>query len=101
LEERDKGPERLGEILSRVLKESGLLSERGQRSVEEAWQTVAGPTVAGHTRVIGLRSGRLTVGVDSAPLRQELELFRKEELTKALRELLAGVFVEELRFRLL
>jgi hypothetical protein len=98
---RDKGPERIGEILPRILAESGLLPENRQREIEKVWNTVAGPQTAGHTRVISFRSGRLTVGVDSAPLRQELEVFRREELLKALREVMKGVCVEEIRFRLL
>jgi hypothetical protein len=101
VDERTKGPERLGDILPRVLEEAGLVPERRQGEIVKAWESVAGPMVAAHTRVISFRSGRLTIGVESAPLRQELELFRREELTKGLRSALDGVFVEELRFRLL
>ena len=101
MDKRTSGPERLGEILPRVLKEAGLLPEGRQREIETTWRDVAGPNVAAHTRVISFRAGRLTIGVESAPLRQELELFRKEELTKGIRSALGGVFVEELRFRLL
>ena len=101
MDERVKGPERLGDILPRVLKEAGLVPERRQGEILDAWEAVAGPMVSAHTRVISFRAGRLTIGVESAPLRQELELFRKEELTKGLRSALDGVFVEELRFHLL
>ena len=66
-----------------------------------AWRDVAGPRVAQHTKVRSFRAGVLVVGVDSAPLRQELEVFQREELEKALRERLSGVFVEKLRFTLL
>jgi predicted nucleic acid-binding Zn ribbon protein len=98
----DKGaPEQIGEILARVLKETGLLDRKKQDELQDAWRDVAGPQVAGHTSIYSLRSGVLTIGVHSAPLLQELEVFQREELLGALRERLRRPQVEDLRFRLL
>ena len=93
-------PERLGDILPRVLKEVGFGRRNANEDLARAWADVAGPEVSKYTSVEGFKAGRLTVAVKAAPLFQELETFRKEELLKGLRERLAGTNVEELRFRL-
>jgi len=93
-------PERLGEILARVLEESKLFSRREQEDLVEAWRDVAGPDVAVHTTVRTFKRGVLTVSVDSAPLLQELTIYMRDELLLGLRERLGGLHVEELRFRL-
>lgn len=100
-EKRVREPEAIGDILKRVLAASGVLDRKKQDDLVLAWRDVVGPRIAEHTRVRSFRSGVLTVGVDSAPLRQELEVFQREELEKALRHRLSGAFVEKLRFTLL
>lgn len=99
-ETRHGGPERVGDILARILAERGLLAEKEQNEILLAWREVVGPRIAAHTKVKSFRGGVLTVGVDSAPLRQELTLFQKDELTRALKVRLAGRPVERLEFTL-
>ena len=97
---RAKGPERVGDILERVLKESGILDRQQEEDLVQAWKDVAGEDVAEYATIHSFRGGVVTVGVMAAPLLMELERYRKEELLKGLRERLRGVFVAELRFRL-
>ena len=99
-EERRRGPERIDSILARFLAQSGLLDGDKHQKIREAWQDVASDEVASLTKVLSFRGGTLTVGVESAPLYQELETFQSEELLRGLRERLRGVHVERLRFRL-
>ena len=96
----ERKPERISEILPRVLKEAGFGRRSRTDELARAWSDVAGPEVAKYTIVDGFKAGRLTVAVKAAPLFQELETFRKEELLRGLRERLAGLNLEELRFRL-
>lgn len=93
-------PERLGEILARVIEDTRLFSRREQEDLVGAWRDVAGPDIAVHTTVRTFKAGVLTVAVDSAPLLQELTVFMREELLRGLRERLGGIHVEDLRFRL-
>lgn len=99
-ERRGGNPERIGDILARFMRESGLLKTAKQNELIRAWRDVVGTGLAAHTKVRSFRSGVLTIAIDSAPLRQEMELFQREELTKALRERLSGLYVRELRFTL-
>ncbi len=99
-EERRRGPEKLGEILERVLRDRGLFDAGRRREIAAAWEEVAGPLVSAGTRVASLRGGVLVVEVLSSALRQELETFRKEELLDGIRERFAREYVRDLRFRL-
>ncbi len=95
-----RGPEALGDILKRVLRESGFADRKSGDEITEVWREIAGPETGSHTSIYAFRSGIVTVAVDSAPLCQELDLFRKEELLDALRQKVRGSYVRELRFRL-
>jgi predicted nucleic acid-binding Zn ribbon protein len=98
--ERQSHPEKLGDILARFLKDSGLDRPRKTEDLDQAWADVAGNDVARLSRVASFQRGIFTVEIRSAPLRQELELFRREELLLGLQERVRSVFVQELRFRL-
>ena len=88
------------DILGRVLKEKGLLDLDRQREIVSAWNDVAGTGLSGQTRVASFRGGTLTIEVISAALRQELSVFRREELLTVLRARYRSEFIEDLRFRL-
>jgi predicted nucleic acid-binding Zn ribbon protein len=94
----DKGPEVLGEVLSRLFTARGWGRRQGQLRLESAWAEVAGPHAA-HTRLGALRRGVLEVVVDSAVLLQELAHFHKRRLLQELRRRLPGTPLTDLRFR--
>ena len=98
---RNRGPEHVSRILERVLKDAGLAGKNSGAGLLEAWREVVGPETGRHTSIYGFRAGIVTVAVDSAPLCQELELFRKEELLNALRARYRDRYVQDLRFRLI
>jgi len=100
LSDRGGPAERVGDILKRVLREAGLDRPQQHAEIAQAWRDVAGPDVATETAVQSFRKGVLTILVNSAPLLSELTTYQREELLAALRTRLAGVFVDELRFRL-
>ena len=95
-EERESIP--LGRAVGDWLGESGLLAESARAELERAWTRAVGKGVASQTRLVGLRRQELWVEVTSAPLRAELEGFRKTELLSALREHYRRRYIADIRF---
>lgn len=95
----DKGPESIGEILSRLFAARGWGRRQERLRLEEAWAEAAGPQWAKQTRVSGLRRGVLEILVGNAVLLQELAHFHKRRLLEQLRRRLPGAPVNDLRFR--
>jgi hypothetical protein len=56
--------------------------------------------LAAHCTIAGMRSGRLIIEVDSAPLLAELRGFRREEIRQAMNQRLSARQVGELVFRM-
>jgi predicted nucleic acid-binding Zn ribbon protein len=94
-----KGPESLGEILSRVFTARGWGRKQDRLRLEQAWAESVGPEHASQTRLNGLRRGVLEVEVTGAVLMQELAHFHKRKLLERLRERLPGTTLTDLRFR--
>lgn len=95
----EKGPERLGEILSRLFAARGWGRRQGRLHLERAWEESIDPQFAGQTRVLGLRRGVLEVEVANSALLQELAHFHKRRLLERLRPRLPGTTLTDLRFR--
>lgn len=95
----DKGPETLGEIVSRLFTARGWGRKQERLRLEEAWAEAVGPAHAKRTRVNSIRRGTLEVVVDGAPLMQELAGFHKRRLLQELRQRLSGTTITDLRFR--
>ena len=97
----DKGPELLGEILSRLFTARGWGRRQDRLRLERAWaeaMTACG-LLAECTQVNGLRRGVLEVLVENAVLLQELTHFHKRRLAEQVRGKLAGTTITDLRFR--
>jgi predicted nucleic acid-binding Zn ribbon protein len=95
----EKGPEPLGEILSRLFAARGWGRRQDRLRLEEAWAAAVGPDLAQRTRVGSLRRGVLEVVVENAILLQELAHYQKRRLLEQLRSRLSGTPVNDLRFR--
>jgi predicted nucleic acid-binding Zn ribbon protein len=95
----NRGPERLGEILSRLFAARGWGRRQDRLRLEKAWTEAAGPEFAAHTRPAALRRGVLEVMVDNAVLLQELAHFHKRRLLEQLRRQLPDTTLTDLRFR--
>jgi hypothetical protein len=97
---RGGAAESLGEILPRVLRESGFTKRPRRGGLAEAWARAAGEPLAAETRPSTLRSGVLTVEVRSAALLAELAGFRTAEMLSRFIAVDPSGRVRELRFRL-
>jgi predicted nucleic acid-binding Zn ribbon protein len=95
----EKGPEVLGEILSRLFTARGWGRRQERLRLEQAWAEAVGPEGAKYTRVNGLRRGVLEVIVGNAVLLQELAHYQKRQLLERLRGRLPGTTLTDLRFR--
>jgi predicted nucleic acid-binding Zn ribbon protein len=95
----EKGPEPLGEILSRLFVARGWGRQQAQLRLEQAWAAAVGPQGVKQTRVAGLRRGVLEVTVGNAVLLQELAHYQKRRLLEELRGRLPGTTIMNLRFR--
>jgi predicted nucleic acid-binding Zn ribbon protein len=94
-----KGPELLGEVLSRLFTARGWGRRQDRLHLEKAWTEAAGPEFAAQTRVAGFRRGVLEVVVANAVLLQELAHYHKRRLLEGLRGRLPGTTLTDLRFR--
>jgi len=95
----EKGPELLGEVLSRLFVARGWGRRQERLRLEQAWAVAMGPERAQQTRVGSFRRGVLEIEVGNAPLLQELAHFHKRRLLEEVRRRLVGVTVTDLRFR--
>ena len=81
---RRGGTQKLADILSTVLQKRGYARPLAAAEVLAAWAHVAGERLAARTRVANFRAGILTIEVDSAAQRYEMEAFRGPELLAGL-----------------
>jgi predicted nucleic acid-binding Zn ribbon protein len=95
----EKGPERLGEILSRLFTARGWGRRQERLRLEQAWAEAAGPDRAEQTQVSRLRRGVLEIIVGNGVLLQELAHYHKRRLLEELRRRLPGTTITDLRFR--
>jgi hypothetical protein len=96
-----RGPERLGDILSRLFTARGWGRHQDRLRLEQGWsEAVAACGLTDQqTRPGALRRGILEVLVGNAVLLQELAHFHKRRLLEQLRRRLPGITITDLRFR--
>jgi len=86
----------LGEVLAKVLRDSGLGRTSVLAKIQSNWPKAAGKTIAAHAFPEALRDGRLTIVVDSSAWMNQLSM-----LSPSLLENIRAVAPEvaELRFK--
>ncbi len=72
--------ERIGDILADLLARKSYGKPLAHEGLSKAWARAAGQRLAGSTRVATYRDGILTIEVESAAQRYELEAFGGPEL---------------------
>ncbi|HTF56194.1 MAG TPA: DUF721 domain-containing protein [Planctomycetota bacterium] len=87
----------IGDLLAGVLRAFGPRRRDELYEMTEAWSRAAGPEVARRSRVVGMNRDTLTVAVESASLRQEIESFRRPEILARFRTEYPGRKVADLR----
>lgn len=95
---RGDRPQKLGNVLDRLIDRLGLRDKIRETEAVEAWADLAGPQVNQVTESAWLKGDRLFVKISSSAWRHELHVSRREWLEK-LNERLDEPFVEEIVFR--
>lgn len=94
---RGRDPRPLGDLLSAAARDMGWTIELDQARLISEWHRFVGEAMAGHTRVVQIRSGALIVQCDSTTWATELRRLRGEILTRILAEF-PEVGISELKF---
>jgi len=97
--ERIRGPKPLTDILGDLFAARGLARVQATGELQTAWVAAVGEPGCRHTKVEGLRRGILSVTVAHPTLLAELSSFQKPTLLAALRRLMAGTPIHDIRFR--
>ena len=98
----DRGAESaspIGALIRDYLRSKNLTRRSYPLGLAAAWAEAVGPARAPATRVAGLRGGVLTVEVESASLRCELETFYREDLLDRLRVQAPRLGIRRIVFR--
>ncbi len=96
--DRERGEtRRVGDLLAGILRDANPRKRGGLFELTEAWTRAAGPDVARQSRLVSFHRDVLTVSVESAALRQEIETYRKEEILAGLNRELAGRRIAKLK----
>jgi predicted nucleic acid-binding Zn ribbon protein len=90
---------RIGDLLHEYLKEMGWLSGNPYDPLFREWNTIAGESLAAHSRLIDVQNGMLLVEVDHPGWLQMLQL-RKTALLAAARRVAPQASIEGIRTRL-
>ncbi len=77
---KGKGPQKLGDVLSRLLQKRRYARPLALEGLRKAWSEAAGARFSSRSRVAQFRDGILTIEVASATQRYELEAFAGPEL---------------------
>ena len=85
----------LKEALDGLVEAYGLREKLDQQSIASFWDEIAGAMIARHTVSVKLRRGKLSIKVDSAPLRHELTYMR-EPLITLINQRMERVVVKEM-----
>ncbi len=97
-------PERvrsLGEIVPGVLRDLRGRLEADDADLSTWWERLAGPEIAGRTRVMGWRAGVLTIGVQSPSQLQECEMLLRGPWAQRRKRLEPERPVDKIQWRLL
>lgn len=98
-ENKSRGPELVGEVLSRLFTARGWGRQTERQRLEDAWAVAIGEPGSKQTRVSGIRRGVLEIDVANGVLMQELAGFHKRRLLNSLKEQLPGMPLKDIRFR--
>ena len=86
----------LGEILMKLLRDEGLETPLQQKRLIDAWETVAGPTVARYTTEKFIKNQTLLVKITNPALRHDLTMMRTQ-LVRRLNEQVGALVITDIK----
>lgn len=85
----------LKEAMNDLMKKSHMDEKLLDIELKERWEEVAGSLVARHTTELSFKKNKLTIRLDSAPLKQEIS-YRKPALIEKINKGMGRVVVSEI-----
>ena len=99
----DRGPSRepelVGDILPKLMRHIKPRVNDGLKGLREVWPGLVGEAVAKRSRIAAYHGGEIILEVASSALRQDLGIFRREQLLETLREALPDTPISGLKCR--
>ncbi len=86
------------DVMKQLFKSYHLDEKMHEVQIKELWEKIMGKSIKNYTTGIFLRKGNLTITIDSAPLRQDLQ-FTKADIIKRVNEELGERVVHEVTIR--
>ena len=90
-------PKSLREAIGKYLKEERLDGKLNEHKLIGIWQELMGPTIASRTDRMFIKKKTLYVNINSAPLKQELNM-SKTKVLKLINEKMGINFIEDAKF---
>lgn len=90
--------ESIGDILRRTIQEANLKDTLDEGKAADLWPVLMGPHIASRTTRPRVSAGVMVIYVDSASLRNELNMNRTA-MIKAINEHLGREVIKEIRFK--
>ena len=87
----------LREAIGKYLKEEKLDGKLNEHKLKGIWQELMGPTIASRTDRMFIKKKILYVNMNSAPLKQELNM-SKDKVLKLINEKMGIDFIEDAKF---
>lgn len=91
-----KHPQQIEDIIRSIIRQNGLETPLLQRRLLNAWEEVAGASVAAYTTDKAIRNQTLWVKINSPAMRSELSMI-KAELVRKLNNKVGGQVICEIR----
>jgi len=88
----------LKQVMDDLMKKSHIDEKLLGMELKERWEEVAGSLVARHTTELSFAKKKLTIRLDSAPLKQEIS-YRKQALIEKINKGMGRVVVSEIVIR--
>jgi len=95
---RKRNEQSLQEVLHEILKKYNLERRFEQAELADIWNKTLGPSVANQTKRVVFKNGVLTVYIDSALVKHELNML-KSRLVDSLNETVGKPLVTEIHIR--
>jgi predicted nucleic acid-binding Zn ribbon protein len=88
-----------GNVLPNLMQRLGLRERLHESEVLEAWSSIVGEFIAGHSAPIALREGVLYVRVLQPSLHYELDRVSKIDILRKLKQRFGAKIIRDVRFR--
>lgn len=88
----------IGDVMKQLFKSYHLDEKMHEVQIKELWEKIMGKSIKNYTTGIYLRNGILTITLDSAPLRQDLQ-FTKADIIRRVNEELGERVVKDMVIR--